>query len=152
MTIPLWVSVIVAVIAGIFGGIVGPLINDFLLGVRWKKQKSFELKYEAFQGAVNALAAWEADALDFALQRDKAEYKGSSRATEIRPSTSQALEHYKGLVAGLFSNDVASTYDQVLHSPIAIDNVPNTDFEERRSAFIVAAAAELGLLKKKNDS
>lgn len=147
MTISLWVSFVGAVIAGLFGGIVGPIVNDQLLHKRWRRQKSFELKYEAFRGAVDALAAWEADALDFELQSKKAEYKGTVRIVEIRPVTAQALEHYKSLMQAMFSSGVASAYETTLRSHIAIESVPDTDFEQKRAAFVMAAASELGLVK-----
>lgn len=147
MTISLWVSILVAIIAGLFGGIVGPIVNDKLSHSRWRSQKSFELKYEAFRGAVDTLAAWEADALNFELQRNKSEYKRTTREVEVRPSTAQALEHYKSLMQAMFSSGVASAYDTTLRSHIAIENVPNTDFEQNRASFVTAAASELGLLK-----
>ena len=145
MTISLWVSILVAIIAGLFGGLVGPLIDHGLLRRRWRSQKTFELKYDTFRGAVEALAAWAADAVDFDLQRNKPEYQGTIHKTHLRPSTEQAVEHHKGLVEAMFSPRVISAFDAVLRSHISIENVPNTEFEEKRSAFVVAAASELGL-------
>lgn len=146
MTISLWVSLLVAIIAGLFGGIIGPIVNDRLLHNRWRSQKSFELKYETFRGAVDALAAWEADALDFELQSKKTEYNGTVRKVKVRPETAQALEHYKSLLQATFSRGVASAYETTLHSHIAIENIPYTDFEQKRAAFVRAAASELGLI------
>ena len=147
MTIPLWVSVLVAVIAGIFGGVVSPLFSDALHKKRWQQQRSFELKYEAFQGAIDALAAWAADAMDFELQAKKVEHNGTVRVTEIRPQTFQSLEHYENLIEALFTESVKTKYCETLKCKIAIDNVPNTEFEEKRIAFIKAGSDELGLRK-----
>jgi hypothetical protein len=141
----LWLSLATALLAGIFGGIVGPFVGDRLQRSRWKAQKRFDLKYEAFTGALNALAAWEADALDANLQSNKIPYKGAVRQTELRPSTAQALQHYNGMIQAHFSSAVATAYDTALKGTISIENVPYLDFETKRTAFINAASSELGL-------
>jgi hypothetical protein len=148
MTVPLWVSIVVAVIAGLFAAIVAPLVTAWLSRRNWRAQKLLELKYEIFKGATAALAAWMTDALDVGLQSSKVEWKGMSRQVEMRPATSQALEQYRGLVAALFSADVSAKYDQACRAKVSLDNVPNVEFEDRRVAFVEAAAAELGLSGK----
>lgn len=147
MTISLWVPLLVAIIADLFGGIIGPIVNDRLLHSRWRSQKSFELKYGTFRGAVDALAAWEADALDCELQSKKTEYKGTVRKVEVRPATAQALEHYKSLLQAMFSRNVASAYETTLRNHIAVENIPETHFEQKRATFVTVAASELGLIK-----
>lgn len=144
--IPLWISLLIAIIAGVFAAVVAPIVTDLLNRRRWQKQKTRELKYDVFRSAVGALASWETDALDMRLQSDKATMNGSQRVVELRPTTSQALSHYHGLIAAFFSPDVAAKYDLVLKSHISLDNIPNTDFEEKRSAFIREASRELGML------
>jgi hypothetical protein len=150
VTVPLWVSILVAVLAGIFGGIVGPTVTDRLSRARWKSQKAFELKYEAFQSATKAIAAWEADALDFALQKHKPTYNDSTPVVAKRETTIQALSHAESLIDALFSAAVGKTFDAMLKSHVSIDNVPNTEFENCRKAFVVAAALEMGLLDDNN--
>jgi hypothetical protein len=145
MTISIWVSLVGAVIAGLFAAIVAPLVTSWLARRNWRAQKHLELKYEIFKGATAALAAWLTDALDVGLQSGKAEWKGMSRQVEMRPATSQALEHYRGLVAALFSDGVSAKYDEACRAKVSLDNVPNVEFEDKRVAFVEAAAAELGL-------
>lgn len=143
MTTPLWMSILVAIVSGIFGGIVGPFVADSLSKRRWRSQKKFELKYTAFESALNAVAAWEADALDTKLQGEKVPHQGTVPVTNRRPETAQALEHSKGLIKTWFSETVNSKYEEVLRAHISIDTLPNTEFEEARIAFILAAATEL---------
>jgi hypothetical protein len=145
MTISLWTSILVAVIAGAFAAIIAPLVTARVARRTWRSQKRFELKYEIFRGAVGALAAWAADALDPGLQSSKAAYKGYSHPVEIRPETFQALGYYHGLVDAFFSPKVATTFDEAVRTPISIETVPNTKFDEKRLVFIQVAAQELGL-------
>lgn len=147
MTVPLWVSIIVAIIAGMFAGVISPLITHCLSRRNWRKQRKFELKYEAFNGACAALAAWLSDALDASLQIQKPTYEGLTHHIEIRPETSQALEQHRGLIAAFFSAEVLEKYEQAIRAPVSVKNVPNVEFEERRSAFIKAASQELQLSK-----
>ena len=145
MTTPLWVTLIVAIVSGIFGGIIGPFVADILSKRRWEAQKKFELKYLSFECALNATSAWAADALDTKLQSEKVTHQGAVPVTNRRPETAQALEHSKGLIETWFSDEVNSKYLNVLRSHISLDNIPNTEFEEVRIAFILAAAGELNL-------
>jgi len=73
MTIPLWISIIVAVTAGLFAAVVSPLFTAGLARRNWRLQKLLELRYEIFRGATAALASWIMDALDAKLQSTKAE-------------------------------------------------------------------------------
>jgi len=145
MTIPLWVSIVIAIIAGLFAAIVAPLVTAGLARRSWRSQKLMELKYDIFKGATAALAAWLTDALDIGLQSGKTEWKGMSRQVEMRPETSEALEQYRGLVAAFFSADVSQKYDQACRAKVSLGNVPNMEFEEKRVAFVNAASTELGL-------
>jgi len=145
MTNPLWLSIVVALIAGLFAAIVAPLVTASLSRRNWRSQKLFELKFDIFRGATVALASWLTDALDVGLQSTKAEWKGMSRHVEMRPETSQALEQYRGLVAAFFSVEASQKYEQATRAKVSLDNIPNSDFEEKRLAFIEAASAELGL-------
>jgi hypothetical protein len=135
----------VALIAGLFAAIVAPLVTASLSRRNWRSQKLFELKFEIFRGATAALASWLTDALDIGLQKSKAEWKNMSRSVEMRPETSQALEQYRGLVAAFFSANVSQKYDLATRANVSLDNIPNSDFEKKRLAFIEAASAELEL-------
>ncbi|MEJ8569697.1 hypothetical protein [Elongatibacter sediminis] len=145
MTISLWVSILIAIVAGVFGGVLAPIVSHVLSLNRWKKEKSLDLKFNAFEGALNALAKWEADAMNPELQAQNKDFDGSRPITNLNPSTSEALEHHKGLIEALFSETVANKYKEVLHAHISIKNIPNIEFEQLRSAFVQIGAKELKL-------
>lgn len=90
MAISLWGSILVALIAGLFAAIVTPLVATTLSRWAWQRQKTFDLKYQVFEGALGALASWSTGALDVNLQSSKGQYEGISRQVEMRPETSQA--------------------------------------------------------------
>jgi hypothetical protein len=145
MSVPLWVSIIVAVIAGAFAALIAPLVTAGLAKRNWKAQRRLELKYEIFRGAVGALGAWLTDALDTTLQGSKEAYKGLTREVEMRPETSQSIEQYRGLVQAFFPKEVCQKFGEATRAPISIETAPNLEFEENRLAFIEAASRELGL-------
>ncbi len=103
------------------------------------------MKHAIFLDSVRALSLWARDAMDPDLQSNKTSHKGSSRLTELRPETVELLEKSKGMVHAFFSQDVFTAYETVLHARISLDNVPNEDFENKRTAAIVALAKELGI-------
>ena len=142
--LPIWVSILVAVIAGISAGCVAPLVTASLTRRNWRLQKRLELKYEIFRGATAALGAHLTDAHDVELQENKpTTADGRTPLVAMRPETSQALEQHRGLVAAFFTDDVYGKFDEAGRAEVSIQSVPNTDFEEKRAAFIKAAAAEL---------
>jgi hypothetical protein len=106
------VSILIALLSGFVAAYLTPLFNANFARRNWRHQKAFDLKYEVFQGAVTALAAWLTDALDVNLQNSKGQYKGASRLVEMRPETSQALEKYRGMVEAFFSHEVAQKFDE----------------------------------------
>jgi hypothetical protein len=139
-------NVLLALSAGIVSGFLSPLILSWLqYRVIWTRQKQLETKNEIFREAVRALSLWARDALDPELQSKKTSYKNTSRVTEFRPETVELLENSKGMIKALFSDVVYRAYENVLHAHIAIENVPNEDFEGRRTAAILAMAKELGI-------
>ncbi len=147
MTVPLWVSIIVAIIAGTFAAVISPSVTASLAKRNWREQKRLDLKYEIFRGAVGALAAWLTDALDTRLQSSKTPYKGRTRDVEMRPETSQALEQYRGLIEAFFSKEVSQKFDEASQALISIEAAPNTGFEQKRLAFVEAASRELDVLE-----
>ena len=135
-----------SVVAGLIAGVISPFIVSWLQHqVIWRRQKRLETKYKIFEEAVRALSLWSTDAMDPKLQSEKSSYKGNSRLVEMRPGTVEFLEKSKGMVHAFFSKDTAAKYDHALRAHIAIDNIPNEDFEERRTDAIVAMATELGI-------
>lgn len=135
-----------AIVAGLISGIMSPFVVSWLQHkVIWRSQKQLELKHGIFEETVRALGMWASDAMDPKLQSEKASYKGTSRVTEMRPETVELLEKTKGMVRAFYSPGAYSAYEHALKGHIAIDNVPNEDFEVRRTNAIVAMAKELGI-------
>ena len=140
----IWVSIVVAVIAGISAGCVAPLVTASLTRCNWRLQKRLELKYEIFQGATAALAAFLADGHDIELQAKKpTRADGMVHVMEIRHQTTQALDQHRGLLAAFFTDDVHTKFDLAARADVSSEETPNTDFEDKRIAFIEAALAEL---------
>ena len=141
----IWVPILIALPSGFVAAYFSPFFSAKFARRNWQQQKMFELKYEVFQGAVNALAAWMTDALDVKLQNSKEKYKGASRLVEMRPETSQALSKYQGMLQAFFSPDVAKNFDEAIRAEISIETVPNPEFEKKRLHFVVNASRELGI-------
>ena len=135
-----------AIVAGIISGILSPLVLSWLQHkVIWRTQKQLEMKHAIFLDAVRALSLWSRDAMDPALQSNKASHQGITRLTEMRPETVELLEKSKGMVQAFFSAEVHAAYDLALRAHIALNNIPNEDFEQKRTAAIIAMAKELGI-------
>lgn len=113
----------------------------------WKKQRRFDLQYQVFQGAVRALAAYYSDAIDPVVQR-RNEGLPNKRYAEMQPQTAAGLQEYRGLVETFFTRPVFEKYEAVKQADIAIEKVPCLDFDQKRLAFIVAAAASSIALNK----
>ena len=135
-----------AIVAGLISGIISPFIVSRLQHkVIWQRQKNLELKHKIFEEAVRALSMWASDAMDPKLQSEKSSFKGTSRITEMRPETVELMEKSKGMVQAFYSSESYSAYEHALKGHISIDNVPNTEFEERRTNAIITMAKELGI-------
>lgn len=135
-----------AIIAGLLSGIISPLVLSWLQHrYIWKSQKRLEMKYTIFQDAVRALSLWATDALDPVLQANKTTHKGVTRVTEYRPETMELLERSRGMVKAFYSTDAYAAYDLVLRAKLSVDDVPNEEFEQRRTVAILAMARELGI-------
>ena len=139
-----------AIVAGIISGVISPFIVSWIQHkVIWRSQKQLEMKHSIFLDSVRALSQWSRDALDPALQ-EQAKTSGTTvrRLVEMRPETAELLERSKGLVQAFFEPHVYAAYDAALRAHIALDNIPNEDFETKRTAAIVAMAKELGIRDK----
>jgi hypothetical protein len=135
-----------AITAGLISGFLSPFVLSWLRHVYiWKREKSLEQKYQVFKDAVRALALLCTDALDSKLQANKTSYKDTSRVTELRPETAEALEISTGMVKAFFSSETYAKYDTATKKKVGIENVPNTEFEEARVEAILAMASELGI-------
>jgi hypothetical protein len=135
-----------AIIAGIISGLISPFIVSWLQHrIIWRSQKRYEIKLKIFTDAVTALSSYETDALDPQLQANKQEYKGATRRVEIRPETSELIERARGMVKAFFSDEAYHALDRTLRKKLSIENIPNIEFEENRTAAIVLLAKELGI-------
>lgn len=139
MTTPWWVSLVIALCSGLLSGCLAP----FIVGWLSKRQKEFDLKYNAFHEALNALSKWEADIYDVRLQNEKESHDGISPLINIRPETRQALENAKGLIKSWFSEESNIALDAVLRSNISLKNVPNLDHEDLKNKFILSTTKDL---------
>ncbi len=139
-----------AIVAGIISGVISPFVVSWIQHkVTWRTQKQLEMKHTIFLDAVRALSQWSRDALDPALQaQNKASGANLRLVVEMRPETAELLERSKGLVQAFFAPEVYAAYDAALRAHVALENIPNEDFEVKRTAAIVAMANELGIRGK----
>lgn len=139
-----------AIVAGVLSGVISPFVVSWIQHkFIWRSQKQLEMKNSIFLDAVRALSQWSRDALDPALQaQPTAPGAAVRRLVEMRPETAELLERSKGLVQAFFAPTVYTAYDAALRAQIALDNIPNEDFEAKRTAAIVAMANELGIRDK----
>ena len=135
-------SIVVAVVVGFLSPVVVLWLQQRYF---WRRQRRLEMKHSVFQDAVRALSLWSRDALDLGLQADKPSHGGSQRRTELRPETGELLERSRHMVRAFFSREVHDTYEEALRSHVAIDNVPNEDFDQKVTKTILAMARELGI-------
>ena len=135
-----------ALTAGIISGLLSPFVLSWLRHAYiWKREKQLEQKYQVFIDAVRALAMFCTDALDPKLQANKTNFKGSSRVTELRAETTEALEMSAGMVKAFFSPEAYAKYENATRKKVGVENIPNTEFEEARVEAILAMASELGI-------
>ena len=134
-----------AIVTGIIAGTLSPLVLSWLQHkVIWQTQKKLEMKHSIFVDAVRALSLWSRDAMDIELQDNKAA-KEITRQVEIRPETMEMIEKSKGMVNAFFSDKTYAAYDLALRAHLSLENIPNEDFEQKRTAAIIAMAKELGI-------
>lgn len=140
-----------AIVAGILSGVISPFVVSWIQHrLIWRSQKKLEMKNSIFLDAVRALSQWSRDALDPVLQEQgKASGTKVRRVVEMRPETAELLERSKGLVQAFFAPSVYIAYDEALRANVSLDNIPNEDFEAKRTAAIIAMAEELGIRDKK---
>jgi len=135
-----------AIIAGILSGLISPLVLAWLSHqIIWRSQKRNEIRINAFTDTITALSMFETDAMDMELQSIKREYKGQSRVLEYQPETSVAMGRAKGMVKAFYSTETYNIVDKAFNTKISIENVPNIEFYENRTAAVVAMSNELGL-------
>jgi len=134
----------VAIPAGIVSGIISPFIVSWLKHTFiWKRQRNIEFRNSIFRDAVRALSMLETDALDVALQLDKASFKGKTRSVEARPQTFELCMTVGSLIECFFTNDAFKAWEKAYKSPISIENAPDIEFMSNRSDVLKKLAQEL---------
>ena len=142
----LFILIIVAIGSGALSGIVSPLILSWIQHkCIWKTQKKLEIKYSILNDSLKALGMYATDALDPGLQSEKKNYKGVVKVVDMRPETSVLMERSRGMIDCFFSQEALRLYEEALKAKISIEEVPCTDFENKRTAAIVKLSEELGL-------
>ncbi|MBI4679880.1 MAG: hypothetical protein HY753_01370 [Nitrospirae bacterium] len=136
----------IGLISGFLSGVISPLFLSLLQHkVIWKKQKKLEIKYSIFNDAIRALSLYATDSLDPKLQSEKVTYKGSQRIIELRPETVELMEKSRGMIKAFFSQQADKAFSSALGETISIDDIPCTEFEEKRTNAILKLSEELGI-------
>lgn len=135
-----------AIVGGLVGGFVSPLLLSVLTHfVIWRAEARLELKRRIFDDAVSALAARAVDALDPELQANKRRDGDFVRETEYRPETLESMERSRSQVAALFAPETASAFERAVNCKVSLQSIPNTEFEDARTAAVASMAQELGI-------
>ena len=136
----------IGLISGFLSGVISPLILSLLQHkVIWKHQKKHEIRYSVFNDAVRALSLYATDALDPKIQSEKKAYNSIQRHIEFRPETSELMMKSRGMVKAFFAKQTYEAFDAALKANISIDDIPCTDFEEKRTIAILKLSEELGI-------
>ena len=132
--------------AGLIAGILSPLLLSFLQQrVIWRMQKQTEIKVKAFDEAMQALAMYEADALDVQLQANKPTGGGLQPVTNFRQETKNQIHKSLAMVEAFFNEETFTAYSDALSSGVSLQSIPNEKHSERRTKSIRLMADELGL-------
>jgi len=135
-----------SIISGIIGGIISPFVLAFLQQyIIWQPQKRLELKQTAFDEAVQALAMYEADALDIEVQANKPSVEGLTPQTHFRPETKNQIQKALALVEAFFNQDTFSAFSSALSSGLSVASIPNVEHSKRRTKALQCMAKELEL-------
>ena len=85
----------------------------------------------------------ETDALDPALQSDKASYKGQIRSVEARSQTFELCITTGSLIRSFFTDDAFNAWEKAYKTPISIEKAPDLEFATNRSDALKRLANEL---------
>ena len=130
---------------GLIAGIISPLVLSFLQQrVIWRAQKQTEIRTKTFDEAVQALAMYEADALDVQLQANTPTGLGLRPVTNFREETRIQMQKSLALVEAFFNEETSQAYRDALSSGVSLDKIPNEEFSKRRTRAIRSMADELG--------
>jgi len=134
----------VAIPTGIISGIISPFIVSWLKHTLiWKRQRNIEFKNSILRDAARALSMLETDALDAALQFDKASYKGKTRMVEARAQTFELCITVGSLIECFFRDDAFKAWEKAYKTPISIENAPDMEFMSNRRDVLKKLVQEL---------
>jgi len=134
------------VAGGLVAGILSPLLLSFLQQrVIWRAQKNTEIKIKVFDEAMQALAMYEADALDVELQANVPSGGGLRPITHFRQETKNQIQKSLALVEAFFNEQTFGAYSEALSSGVSLNTIPNKQHTDRRTRAIRLMADELGL-------
>jgi hypothetical protein len=133
-----------AALVGFIGGAGALLAQQRLL---WRPQKRTELRYKALEDAIQALAMYEADALDAALQDKWQEYSGQGLRPHIVLRSETRVSMQKSLLQAkaYFPDDTFQVFDAALRCDVRLSNIPNTDFSTKSQTAISMMARDVGV-------
>ena len=131
---------------GLIAGIVSPILLSFLQQrIVWRVQKQIEIKTKAFDEAMQALAMYEADALDVEFQANKPSGVGVQPRTHFRQETIHQIQKSLALIEAFFNEETFIAFSEALSSGVTLETIPNERHSERRTKAIRLMADELGL-------
>lgn len=114
----------------------------------WKPQKRIELRNKVFDDAMQALAMYEVDACDAALQENWKTYSGQGLRPHVvlRIETRILMQRSLLQVKAFFSPETSEAFDAALRADVSLTNIPNSDFAQKSDKAIRLMAKDLGVL------
>jgi hypothetical protein len=109
----------------------------------WREQQHFQTKKSVFDDAIDALALYEADAMNIELQATNVGAEGIRPITKFRDATSIEMTKALALVPVYFSAEAAQAYSSAYNAQLSPKSVPNSAYYERRGEATRLLAAEL---------
>jgi hypothetical protein len=141
-------SILQPIVAGLVGFVGGAGALWAQQRFAWRPQKRTELRNKVFDEAMHALAMYETDALDAALQDKWQEYSGKGLRPHVvlRVETRVLLQRTRSQVQALFPPKTFEAFDAALRADVRLDNIPNADFADKSQKAFKLMALDLGLL------
>jgi len=137
------VQVILGGFVGFVGGIGAVWAQQY---IAWRPQKRIELRRAVFDEALNALAMYEVDALDPALQAKSAAANGMRLHVELRLETKVQMQRARSQVQAFFPEATFEAFREALDAMVGLNYIPNTEFTEKSTKALKLMAVDIGLL------
>jgi hypothetical protein len=133
---------LIAGVVGFLGGMVALWAQQH---IAWRPQKRIELRRAVFDEALNALAMYEVDALDPALQANPPTANGIRPVVVLRLETKVQMQRARSQVQAFFPEATFEAFREALHANVRLDNIPNTEFTEKTAKALKLMARDIGL-------